>query len=146
MLFIYLILLFSIIIVCNTFIKKKLLFTCSYEELIILEYLFIMVPLGCFILYTYVTKTKINIVKHFHFNTIIFLILTTIAGLSGAYLNFYLIKHFPISKITPILNPLIIIFSVLLGFFLFNEKITKQEILGIIIIVVGIILSTYKFN
>tara|TARA_B110000908_G_C10241443_1_gene446331 strand:- start:1272 stop:1589 length:318 start_codon:yes stop_codon:yes gene_type:complete len=105
-----------------------------------------MVPIGCYILYTYVTKTKINIVKHLHFNTIIFLILTTIAGLSGAYLNYYLISHFPISKITPILNPLIIIFSVLLGFFLFNEEITKQEIIGIIVIITGIIISTYEFN
>lgn len=146
MLFIYLIVLFSLIISSNACIKKKLLFTCSYEELIILEYFFIGLIVVCYVFYKYITKQKINVVKHLHTRTIMFLFLTVIAALSSTYLNYYLINNFPISKITPILNPLIIIFTVLLGFFLFNEKITNQELSGILVIIGGIILLTYKFK
>jgi len=146
MLFIYSILLFSLIISFNSIIKKKLLVTCSYDELIILEYLIIGFAIVCYVFYKYITKQKLNIVKHLHTRTIMFLLLTVTAALSGSYLNYYLINNFPISKITPILNPLIIIFTVLLGFFLFNEKITNQEIAGILIIIGGIMLLTYKFK
>lgn len=143
MLVIYLIALFSFIIASSSFIKKKLLTSCSYDELIFLEYIFLTIPIIIYIAYMYMSNKNLNFIKKIELKTIVYLLITTSLAICSASLYYYLIKKFPISKITPILNPLIIIFTILIGFILFNETISKQELFGISIIIAGIFVTTY---
>ena len=72
------------------------------------------------------------------------LLCTTLLTIMTPFIYYYLISNYSIIKIVPILEPLIIIFSILLGFFIFNSTITKQELIGISIIIIGIIITTYN--
>ena len=70
------------------------------------------------------------------------MILTSIIGAS---IYFFLINKDQVSSVVPILSPLIIIFTLLIGFLYFKEHLKKNEIIGILMIIIGIyvIKSTY---
>mgnify|MGYP003989553815 FL=1 len=143
MLFIGLILIFSFIIASTGFIKKNILKSCSINQLIYIEglfYLFIFL-LGTF--YLMYTKKK-NFIKNVPYKTFCYILISNIITITGILVYYHLIETYNITKIVPILEPLIIIFTLLMGFYLFNEVITKKEIIGMLVIIIGIIISMYK--
>jgi len=143
MLFIGLILIFSFIIASTGFIKKFILKSCSINQLIYIEglfYLFIFL-LGTF--YLMYTKKK-DFIKNVPYKTFCYILISNIITITGILVYYHLIETYNITKIVPILEPLIIIFTLLMGFYLFNEVITKKEIIGMLVIIIGIIISMYK--
>ncbi len=55
------------------------------------------------------------------------------------FANTYILRIIPMTIVNPIAETLPYIFSIIFGFFFFNEKITIRKILGSIIIIFGII-------
>ena len=142
----YPIVLFSFIISLSTFIKKDILKVCSFKEFIYLEYILLLLPIFLYIMFINVYNKPSHLIKKLSVKLWMYLLLATFLTIISPFIYYYLISNYSINKISPIINPLIIIFTILLGFFIFNETITKQEIIGIIIIIVGIIISLYKNN
>lgn len=146
MIVLYPIALFSFIIAFSTFIKKDILKICTFKEFIYLEYVLLLLPIFLYIMYMNVYNKPIHLVKKLSTKIWIYLLLATFLTIIAPFIYYYLISNYSITKIAPIINPLIIVFTILLGFFIFNETITKQEIIGIVIIIIGIIISTYNSN
>ena len=60
-------------------------------------------------------------------------------------LYYSLINKSQVSNISPILSPLIIIFTLLIGFFYFKETLKKNELVGILIVILGIYVIKSNF-
>lgn len=56
----------------------------------------------------------------------------------GALLNIYLLKFIPYNIVMP-LNALTYIWAFILGAWIFKEKITKNKIIGIVFIIIGVV-------
>ena len=142
---IYLIVLLSVLIAYSPFIKKILLKTFSSIEIMCLEHLFYTIPLIIFIVYRLcLSKPKLKFFKKITKKHIGCLSLMTLSTIVVAILYYYVINHLPVSKVVPVLSPLIIIFSILIGVSLFKETIDISEIFGICLIVSGIYVSKSK--
>ena len=142
MLDIYLIIILSLIISYSPFIKKILLQTFTLDEVIFLEHLFFTIPLILYMVYmVFFTKKKLGFIKKLSVNHICYIVLMTITSIIGGFLYYFLINHMPMTKVAPILSPLIIIFTVLIGIGIFKEKLYTHEIIGIILIIIGIYIT-----
>ena len=71
--------------------------------------------------------------------------------LSGAIITFLtslfliiLIKEHNVSYIIPHIQPLVIVLTILFGYFLFKESINRYQIIGIILVILGLIVINYK--
>lgn len=84
-------------------------------------------------------KLFININKKAYIYAFIVAIISIIAILA----NYYLLKHNKVAIVNAIIEPLIIIFVILLSRFFFNEKISFHEFIGIFLIICGIIIIFY---
>ena len=139
------IIILSVLIAYSPFVKKILLQTFSLDEILFLEHLFYIIPLIVFILFRVcVSKTKLNFFKKVTKIHVCYFSLTTLTALIAGVLYYYIMNRLPVSKVTPILSPLIIIFSVMIGVSLFKESLNRSEIVGIIIILVGIFITKSK--
>ena len=76
--------------------------------------------------------TKITYKHIFYINLMIF------TYIIGAGIYYKLINTTQVSNITPLLSPLIIIFTLMIGYLYFKETLQKNELVGILIIVIGI--------
>ncbi len=74
--------------------------------------------------------------------------LTTLLGIICYGISFILwlniIKNNKLSYIYPVANGLVTVMTILGGVFLFKEKIFPVQVIGIILIIVGVILVYYK--
>lgn len=143
---IYLLILLSILISYTPFVKKILLKTFSFDEILWVQFLFVQIPLVMYCAYKYLfTTTKMSFLKKITYTHISCIMLMLITSIIGTSIYYTLIKKSQVSNIVPILSPLIIIFTLLIGFLYFKEKLKKNEIIGICTIVIGIfvIKSTY---
>ena len=67
-----------------------------------------------------------------------------ILGFLARYCNYILLSKYKASIVSSIISPLLIITTLILGRLFFNETITMQQIMGIIIIAIGIFIVLYK--
>ena len=103
----------------------------------------LFVPIStCYFLFDVYKKKKF--IKNVPYKTFCYILISNIITITGILVYYHLIETYNITKIVPILEPLIIIFTLLMGFYLFNEVITKKEIIGMLVIIIGIIISMYK--
>jgi uncharacterized membrane protein len=57
----------------------------------------------------------------------------------------WLVKNYEVSQIMPQIQPLVIVLTILAGIFIFGEKITKTEIMGVVLIVSGVfVVNNFK--
>lgn len=142
MLDIYLIVILSLIISYSPFIKKILLQTFTLDEVIFLEHLFFTIPLVLYMVYmVFFTKEKLGFIKKISTKHICYIGLMTVTTIIGGFIYYFLINHMPMSQVAPILSPLIIIFTVLIGIGIFKEQVYTHEIAGIIVIIIGIYIT-----
>ena len=72
------------------------------------------------------------------------MILIVLLGLAAKYCNYLLLNKYKAAIISAIINPLIIIITLILAIIFFNEKIETQQIIGIIIISFGMFVLLYN--
>ena len=142
----YLLVILSILISYTPFVKKILLESFTFDEILFLRFLFIQIPLLLYFMYKICfTKTKMSFLKKLNYKHICYVNGMILTSIIGASIYYFLINKAQVSNVVPILSPLIIIFTLLIGFLYFKENLKKNEIIGICTIVIGIfvIKSTY---
>lgn len=86
----------------------------------------------------------VNIIKKDILNLtkidLIYLILTSIFVVGAIVMIFNVMPHVEISRLAPTLSIMRIIFLTILGFFAFNEKITKRKVIALLFMIIGITL------
>jgi len=70
----------------------------------------------------------------------VYLILTSIFVVGAIVMIFNVMPYVEISRLAPTLSIMRIIFLTILGFFAFNEKITKGKVIALLCMIIGITL------
>ena len=136
----------------NVFFKKFIIKLITLEEYMIGITIFVpMVITLYFILRFGIIRDKKLDIKLFdkiskNKNIILLLIGTAIITVSANLILVELLKRKNISYLVPHIVGFSLILSIILAFFLFNEKIDWKMCLGIILIIIGVFIINYSKN
>ena len=70
---------------------------------------------------------------------LVYTFLLSIISFIAIYIWFYLITNFDAAFTMAIINPITIITTMILGYLFFNEQITHQQVVGTIIVTIGLV-------
>ena len=76
--------------------------------------------------------------QHLNVKTLYFSVIVAVIGLISILSNYYLLSKYDASLVVAIVEPSIIVVTLLLGKIFFNETITLSQILGVMVIVSGL--------
>ena len=79
-----------------------------------------------------------NITKHLNIKTLYYSFIVAVIGLLSIMSNYYLLSKYDASIVVGLVEPSIILVTLLLGYIFFNEKISLKRVIGLIIISIGI--------
>jgi drug/metabolite transporter (DMT)-like permease len=140
-------LLIMILIICftiNPFIKKHASKNVNVDEYIFIYQIFILVFIVLSSIYLIQSNTcNINCYKKMTIKDIGWTILAVISGMVGSTLLLYLVKMDDVSYLIPNIQGIVILLGSAIGYFIFNEKIDKFKLVGILLIFFGIISINY---
>jgi drug/metabolite transporter (DMT)-like permease len=88
-------------------------------------------------------EEMIKDVKNFNFDTWVLTISISVLIVISVFSRYYLLDNYEISKFKPILIALRTIFIVIMGYLIFDEKITRNKIIGCLFILLGIYFISY---
>ena len=125
------------------FLKKKPLQKISSIEFYCIEYLFYLIPISFYFIYLY-NKNNLICFSKVDRKDILYFIIVVTTGTIGGITFAELLKKNNATYVIPSVQPLIIAFSLVLGYFLFKEKIDIYQFIGTIFVVLGIILINLK--
>jgi len=129
----------------NPFLKKQIASKMSSSEYMIYNHglcsFLVVIYLG-YLLYT--KKYDVSSIKNLTNKEVGVSIIGAITTVLATILLIRLLKDNNASYVIPHVQPCIIIFTLLLGYFLYNENISKTQMLGIILVVSGIVVINYK--
>jgi uncharacterized membrane protein len=125
------------------FFKKKPLQKISSIEFYCIEYLFYLIPISFYFIYLY-NKNNLICFSKVDRKDILYFIIVVTTGTIGGITFAELLKKNNATYVIPSVQPLIIAFSLVLGYFLFKEKIDIYQFIGTIFVVLGIILINLK--
>lgn len=120
------------------FFKKKPLQKFSSLEFYCIEYLFYLIPIIAYFAYLY-KKTGMKCITQLDKTDIIYFLLVIFTGTIGGITFAQLLKQNNASYVIPSVQPLIIVFTLFTGYFLFKESIDMYQIIGAILIIIGIL-------
>ena len=78
------------------------------------------------------------ITKHLNIKTLYYSFIVAVIGLLSIMSNYYLLSKYDASIVVGLVEPSIILVTLLLGYIFFNEKISLKRVIGLIIISIGI--------
>jgi len=122
------------------FFQKGVLEKVNTLEFMALQ-IVLLIILAVIVLWKYNTFEK---VKNFDSKTWIFFFSSIFVSMVSILIYFQLIHKERPALIIAIFYPLSIIFTVLVGWLFFKDKITVLEGIGMVVIIIGIILMNYK--
>ena len=122
------------------FFQQEVLDKISSMEFIALQ-IIVLILVAIIILWKYNTASKI---KLFTKKTWLFLFASIVVTLVSAYVYFILLQKKKAAIVVAILNPLTIVFTVLIGWIFFKDTLNTPEIIGIILILGGVVLTQLK--
>jgi len=125
------------------FFKKKPLEKLTSLEFYCIEYLFYFIPILFYFLYLYHT-TKFNCISKLDKNDIIYFLLVVFTGTIGGITFANLLKQNNASYVIPSVQPLIIVCTLIFGYFIFNESLDMYQIMGSILVICGLLCINYK--
>ena len=125
------------------FFKKIPLKKISSIEFYCIEYLFYMVPISIYFIYLY-NKNSLQCLKKIDRKDVLYFILIVLTGTIGGLTFAQLLKQNNATYVIPSVQPLIITFSLIFGYFIFMEKINIYQMFGTLFVIGGIILINFK--
>jgi uncharacterized membrane protein len=125
------------------FFKKIPLKKISSIEFYCIEYLFYMIPITIYFVYLY-NKDHLSCFNKVNKKDIFYFVLIITTGTIGGLSFAQLLKQNNASYVVPSVQPLIIIFTLISGYFIFMEKINIYQILGTLMVIFGIVLINFK--
>ena len=138
-------LLLLIIVICWTlqpFFKKVPLKKITSKEFYILSHIIYSIPIFIYILFM-IYYNKFNFLDSLDKRDYMFLVLVVIVGLIGGLVFAELLKNNNASYVIPHVQPLIIVSTLFLGYYLFNESINWKHIIGTSLVVLGLLVINY---
>ena len=107
-----------------------------------------IVFISLFIIYlSYLLSSKrcnLAFLKDIKNDELIFTILSSIITLISSIIFINLIKMVNVSELIPTIQPVVILLNLLIAYFLFNETITLNQVIGCISIIFGLFLINNK--
>lgn len=130
----------------NPFFKKRAIGDLnSYQYLFINSMIVSLFIVLLFLHRVFTGKDTISfITNQINKNQFLWMLSGGIITFATSLLLIILIKEHNVSYIIPHIQPLVIVLTILMGFFLFKEDIEKNQVLGIILIIMGLIVINYK--
>ena len=139
-------LLIFFIVLCwtvNPFFKKIPLQKLSALEFYCIEYFCALIPIIIILIYLY-NQNKFSFIQKLDKNDIKYFGLIVFTGVIGGLLFGQLIKYENVSYAIPSIQPLVILCTLIVGYFIFKEKIDIYQIFGIILIIIGLLFINKK--
>jgi len=142
---IFLVLILSLCWTLNPFIKKQASSKLSSSEYMIYNHglctILILIYFGYLLYYN---RCDINCIKNLNNKDILYSFAGALTTVSASFLLIKLLKENQTSDVIPYIQPIVIILTLLIGYFIFNENLTKYKILGGILIVMGLLVIGKK--
>ena len=79
--------------------------------------------------------------KYLNKKTFLYSVLVAIVGLISIISNYYLLSKYDANLVVGLVEPSLILITLLISYLFFNETITKLRVLGIVFISVGILIT-----
>jgi len=142
----YILLLFIVIAwTANPFLKKLVSKKFNSSEFMLINHFVISSMMLSYLVYLLYTKEfDFKCIQKLDKKDLGYLILGGITTIIGSLVMITLLSEYDASYIIPHLQPIVIVLTILCGYFIFNEELNKQKILGIILILSGIFAINYK--
>jgi len=123
-------------------IRKKIINqrTIGNKSIIVVESVLISIILFSYIFMTEDVEIIKKDIKGLKKMDWVYLILTSIFVVGAIVMIFNVMPYVEISRLAPTLSIMRIIFLTILGFFAFNEKITKGKVIALLCMIIGITL------
>ena len=115
--------------------KYKLLKFLNPVEIALLRGFYL---LAAMFVYTMINKKFINKITNFSKSQFLYLSITVVLNVTAVIVFWYILKHKDTIYASSISSSFWVIFAVLFGYLLFDETINKFQILGILLITIGI--------
>ena len=136
--FVLLIILLSLFGLFRTVLKKKRINLNNKWTIISVDSILITCLILSFSCYTIGPTEMIKDIKNFDYYTWLLTFSLSILIAITVFSRYYLLNNFEISKFKPILIAVKTILLVIIGYLLFDEKLTKNKIIGCFLILLGI--------
>jgi len=136
-------LLIVILVLCwtlNPFLKKKSVGDLSSNEYIIFNHCFVSIFLALYFLYL-VYNGECDIlqkIKNKNTKELLYSFFAAIVTVISSVVLINLLKKENASYLIPHIQPVVILLTFILGYFIFNEKINFKQIMGGLLIVLGL--------
>ena len=133
-----------IIIICwtiNPFLKKAIAQKMKPEEYLIVNHFAISFIMISYLIYL-LTKKKFdtNCLRKLEYKDLGTILLVSLSTIMGSLILIYLLQKYDASFIIPNLQPVVIVLTILIGYFIYKETLDKKKIIGILFIISGIVL------
>ena len=124
----------------NPHLKKIASKNITSNEFIIIYQIIAMIFSICYIYYLIKYKNcELNCFNKLNREDVLFTFLAVLTGFSGSILLLYLVKKEQLSYIIPNIQGIVIILNTIIAYFIFNEPLTINKIMGILFIFTGIL-------
>ena len=129
----------------NPFFKKSAYSKLKSQESLIINHILCSVIILFYFVYLFYTKKcDINCITKLNYKELVYASLGAITTVLSALTLLNLLKKYQASDIIPYIQPLVIILTIIVGYFIFNENITKTKLIGIFLIVMGLFVLSKK--
>jgi len=135
-----------LIIICwtlNPFLKKHAAQKISSNDYLVFNHILCSIIVFIYFVYLIINKKcDINCVKYLTNKDIIYSIFGALTSVIASIILIELLKKNDATDIIPNIQPLVLILTLLIGKFVFNETLTYNKIFGTVTLIFGI----YLFN
>ncbi len=133
-----------IIVLCwtfNPFIKKILLNKIGKSEYLILNHLFITLFILLYFLYMFSrNKCDLSCIRSLSKKELSLLSVGAVTSILGTLMLLHLVSTADVSYAIAHVQPIVISLTLVIGYLVFNERLTSAKVFGISLIVIGLII------
>ena len=133
-----------IVVLCwtfNPFIKKTLLTKIGKPEYLVINHIFITLFILIYFLYMFSrNKCDLSCLRSLSKKEISLLSLGAITSILGTLMLLHVVSTADVSYAIAHIQPIVISLTLVIGYLIFNEQLTKYKVLGIALIVSGLII------
>ena len=127
------------------FFQKVVLKKLNSFEFYAFQNVLSMIPISLYMVYYFYTKKEgVKNIYTLDQKEYFYLFLVVVAGLIGSTTLAQLLKQNNATYVVPNVQPLIIVFTSLIGYFYFQEHIETCHVLGVILIIMGLLTINYS--
>jgi uncharacterized membrane protein len=128
----------------NPFLKKKVLGKFNAHEYLLFNHFLITIIIIIYGIYLLsYGSCDLNCLKKLNYEDIFWAILAGVTTVIGSIVFIILIEREEITFIIPNVQPIIILLSAIIGYYLFNESMRSMKVFGILLIILGAFMINY---